>query len=151
MKVATLKENNQIVAMVQDTVTIDFNGDFGQLALTGDRTRKEYVGMEDGKAKYEEVLIEGTDKPYLQFANYTEDEINIIEGIDDDTAPEGVMDLRYSYTEEKGFYVSDDYFEEEGTNSDGNKYIKYSDGFIHTFYKGGEHDGFITFEHVDEA
>ena len=26
------------------------------------------------------------------------------------------------------------------------KYIKYSDGFLHTFYKHGEHEGFVTFE-----
>ena len=57
MKVATLKENNQIIAMVQDTVTIAFNGDFNQLALTGDRTIKECVGIEDGKAVWELSLI----------------------------------------------------------------------------------------------
>tara|TARA_B100000900_G_C20329976_1_gene613802 strand:+ start:115 stop:564 length:450 start_codon:yes stop_codon:yes gene_type:complete len=149
MKVATLKENNQIVAMVQDTVTIAFNGDLNQLALTGDRTVKECVGIEDGKAVWEEKLIKGTDKPYLQFAGYTEDDINIFEGIDDNTAPDGLEEQRWSYTQEKGFYVSDAYFKEEGTNSDGNDFIKYKDGFVHTFYKG-EHDGYITFEYVGE-
>lgn len=152
MRLATLKENNQIVAIAQDTVTIAFNGDFNQLALTGDRTFKEVIGVDDnGKPIYEEQLIEGTEFPYLQFAGYTEDNINVFEGIDDSEAPDGLIEDRWSYTEEKGFYVSDAYFEEEGTNAEGHRYIKYSDGFLHTFYDHGEHEGFITFEIENNA
>ena len=147
MKLATLKENNEIIAITQDTVTIAFNGDFNQLALTGDRTNKEVTGVDsDGKPIYEERLIKGTEFPYLQFADYKEENINIFESINDNEAPDGLMENRWSYTDEKGFYVSDAYFEEEGTNEEGHKYIKYSDGFLHTFYKHGEHEGFVTFE-----
>ena len=150
MKLATLKENNQIVALAEDITSIGFNGDFNQLALTGDRTVKECVGIEDGKAVWEEQLIEGTEFPFLQFADYTEDKINIFENIDDSEAPDGLEEQRWSYTEERGFYVSDAYFEEEGVNEEGFRFIKYSDGYMHTFYDHGEHEGFIAFEYVGE-
>tara|TARA_B100000902_G_C27257315_1_gene888607 strand:- start:147 stop:611 length:465 start_codon:yes stop_codon:yes gene_type:complete len=147
MKLATLKENNEIIVIAEDTVTVAFNGDNDMLALTGDRTFKEVVGVDDnGKPIIEVQLIEGTEFPYLQFSNYPEEDVNIFEGLNDDDAPDGLMEHRWSYTEERGFYVSDAYLKEEGINDEGFRYIEYTDGMMHTFYDSGEHEGFITFE-----